>query len=118
MLLTFINSETEDLVSSQIALDFSHKIRQYFSGQSDECAIKSIIDSNKFDFDPVLITESFEKLDQIFMYLEVVKRKSQKLLSKFQNSQSLQISKVSLKKMMRDYTNLKEKFSRYQLSIN
>lgn len=32
MLLTFINNESEDLVSSQIALDFSHKIRQYFSG--------------------------------------------------------------------------------------
>ena len=37
---------------------------------------------------------------------------------KFQNAQALQISKISLKKMMRDYTNLKDKFSRYQLSIS
>ena len=70
MLLTFINNDAEDSVSSQIALDFSHKIRQYFSGQSDECAIKSIIESNRFGFDPVLITENFQKLDQIFIYLE------------------------------------------------
>lgn len=113
MLLTFINNEAEDLVSSQIALDFSHKIRQYFSGQSDECVIKNIIDSNKFDYDPVLLTESFEKLDQMFMYLEIVKRKSQKFASKFQNAQALQISKISLRKMMRDFANLKDKFSRY-----
>lgn len=76
MLLTFISNESEELVSSQIALDFSHKIRQYFSGQSDECAIKSIIDSNKFNHDPVLLTEIFEKVDQIFMQVEMVRKEA------------------------------------------
>lgn len=52
------------------------------------------------------------------MHLEIVKRKSQKFTQKFQNTPALQMSKMSLRKMMRDYANLKEKFSRYQLSIN
>jgi hypothetical protein len=85
MLLTFISNESEELVSSQIALDFSHKIRQYFSGQSDECAIKSIIDSNKYNHDPVLLTEIFEKVDQIFMQVEMVRREAQKIAKKVKN---------------------------------
>jgi hypothetical protein len=43
LLLTFINNDTDDEISSSIALDFSHKIRQYYQGNSDECIIPQII---------------------------------------------------------------------------
>lgn len=37
MLLTFISNDITDETSSSIALDFSHKIRSYYSGNSDDC---------------------------------------------------------------------------------
>ena len=37
LLMTFISNDMEDDTCSSIALDFSHKIRQYFSGNSDDC---------------------------------------------------------------------------------
>ena len=49
--MTFICNEAEDETSSSIALDFSHKIRQYFSGNSDECQIPNLLlrDNNMDD---------------------------------------------------------------------
>jgi hypothetical protein len=43
LLMTFITNDPEDEVSSSIALDFSHKIKQYFKGCSDECSIPDML---------------------------------------------------------------------------
>lgn len=37
LLMTYINNSAEDDITNSIALDFSHKIKQYFNGNSDEC---------------------------------------------------------------------------------
>lgn len=39
LLLTYINNSPEDDATNSIALDFSHKIKQYFNGNPDECQI-------------------------------------------------------------------------------
>jgi hypothetical protein len=41
--MTFISNDPEDEIISSIALDFLHKIRQYFSGNSDECLITKML---------------------------------------------------------------------------
>lgn len=75
MLLTFVSNEAEDEISSTIALDFSHKIRQYFSGQSDDCPIESIVRNNEVAIDPSLAAWSFAQLDQAFTQLQRLQRR-------------------------------------------
>ena len=43
LLLTYISNDHSDETSSSIALDFSHKIRSYYSGNSDECYTPNFI---------------------------------------------------------------------------
>ena len=58
--MTYINNEVEDEVSSTIALDFSHKIKQYFNGNSDECNIPNMLISSPWVASD--IKEHFDKL--------------------------------------------------------
>lgn len=82
LLLTYIlNNDKDDEISSSIALDFSHKIRQYYSGNSDECFIPRIL--NGYQGSEHL---NFEKLETIFEKLDKIKTRVKRELEKAQKS--------------------------------
>jgi hypothetical protein len=63
LLLSFVTNDVEDEASSSIALDFSHKIRQYYSGNSDECMIKQFLyQEQELDFNIEDTRECFAKI--------------------------------------------------------
>lgn len=80
LLLTFISNDQIDETSSSIALDFSHKIRQYFSGNGDECFIPSMIQASPWN--PVEVRDHFSKLAMIFDKSQKMKSRVYKELTK------------------------------------
>ena len=66
MLLTYITNDQEDEISSSIALDFAHKIRSYYSGNSDECYTSTMmLPSDEIP----MMQDNFSKLTLIFSKL-------------------------------------------------
>ena len=80
LLLTFITNDPEDEVSSGIALDFSHKIKQYFAGCSDECCIPELL--AKAPWNVREVRGHFEKLQMIFQKISKMKKRMQRELLK------------------------------------
>lgn len=61
--MSFVTNDIEDEASSSIALDFSHKIRQYYSGNSDECMIKQFLShEQELDFNIEDTKECYSKI--------------------------------------------------------
>jgi len=71
--MTYISNNPEDEVSSSIALDFSHKIKQYFNGNSDECNIPNMLMSSPWVTSD--IKQHFEKLSLIFIKVSKMKKR-------------------------------------------
>jgi hypothetical protein len=85
LLLTFINNEVEDEMNSSIALDFSHKIRQYYQGNSDECIIPQIINQDDREY----LQKNYQKLSLIFSKLRKMKKRVNRELLKAEKSSTL-----------------------------
>lgn len=78
--MTYINNDQEDEATNSIALDFSHKIRQYFNGNSDECQIPKILETSPWLASE--ITSHFAKLELIFTKVAQMKKRVQRELVK------------------------------------
>jgi len=69
--MTYISNDINDEVSSSIALDFAHKIKQYFNGNSDECIIPALLNASQWG--NLEIKDHFSKLSMIFVKISKMK---------------------------------------------
>ena len=80
-----LNNDKDDEISSSIALDFAHKIRQYYSGNSDECFIPTIL-NHYGDRRDGPESKNFEKLETILSKLNKINKRVKRELEKAQKS--------------------------------